>query len=353
MIDTVLSDRCSPGPLFISFSEVYAYNDIRRGMVLKMDIFFVVDTHCDTLGYAYAGKSKLINEYNVSKKYPHLQVYAMYCAEEGESDIQSYERACRYVELYRRGTAEEGIVCCKTYRDIENALDTDTKYMSMLSIEGCECLNGSLENLHRFYEDGVRMIAPVWNHNNLWAAGSLSTGTASDTGLTDKGVELVELCEKLGIIIDVSHSSDNTLKDIFSITKRSLCASHSNFREVCNHNRNLTREQAVEISRRGGYIGLNLYYKFVRNNIDLQGESYITGDLISHIEYAKRLGICEHIGFGFDIDGVGGAYPRDINLKESIHDKFIENIFLEEKGCREMNFVSGSNFLKFLARYGR
>ena len=310
----------------------------------------VADTHCDTLGYVDAGKTQIINNYNTSKKYPHLQVFAMYCAEDGESEKESYERAQRYVRLYKNAVASGAIKHCTTVSEIEHAVRNKEKYISMLSIEGGECLMGSLENLHRFYEEGVRMIAPVWNHNNVWASGSHSTGTADDTGLSDKGAELIELCEKLGIIVDVSHSSDNTIRDILQITKRPLCASHSNFRTVCKHKRNLTNDFAIKIAEGGGFIGLNLYYQFVKENIDINGTSYGMDELFSHIEFAKILGVADKIGFGFDIDGVSGKYPRDVDLECSIHDFFLSQLMTCFDECFVMN-ISGKNFIDFLKRY--
>lgn len=314
--------------------------------------FFVADTHCDTLGFADVGKSGLINEYNNSKKYQHLQVYAMYCAEEGETDTESFERACRYSQIYRNAALEEIFVACKSYTEIRNALDRKSKNIALLSIEGCECLNGSFENLYRFYEDGVRMLAPVWNHNNIYASGSISTGTADDTGLTDKGFDLVKLCEKLGIVVDVSHSSDNTIEDILSISDRPVCASHSNFRSVCNHSRNLKTEHALEISKNGGYIGLNLYHKFVRSCDTPEVTSYHISDLINHIKYAEKIDIIKNIGFGFDIDGTGGLYPDEVDLNVSIHDMFIEKYLRTECDAECVKNISGENLMRFLCVYG-
>ncbi|MBQ8164393.1 MAG: membrane dipeptidase [Clostridia bacterium] len=314
--------------------------------------FFVADTHCDTLGYVDEGRSNLINTYNTSKLYPHIQVYAMYCALEGESDADAYSRACRYIEHYKNCTRNEGIVRCTSVSDIDNAIDNNSKYMSLLSIEGCECLNGSLENLYRFYEAGVRILSPVWNNNNVFAAGCHSTGTEEDSGLTKKGVQLVELCEKLGIIIDISHSSDNTVKDIMSMITRPICASHSNFREICDNPRNLTLQQSLKIAEFGGYIGLNLYYKFVRDNISVDETSYYIDELLSHVKYANEIGIGDNIGFGFDIDGVGDIYPKDIDLKISIHDIFIEKLISFGLAYRWVQNISGKNFLDFITRYG-
>ncbi|MBE7065352.1 MAG: hypothetical protein E7384_06035 [Ruminococcaceae bacterium] len=318
---------------------------------MDYDLTLVADTHCDTLGFVEAGKSSIINDYNASKKHPHLQVFAMYCAEDGETAKESFDRACRYIDIYKNAASEGKIKHCTTLAEIVSAIRENTRYISMLSIEGGECLMGSIENVYRFYEDGVRMIAPVWNHNNVWAAGSLSTGTPEDAGLSEKGVELIELCEKLGIIIDVSHSSDNTIRDIFAITKRPPCASHSNFREVCNHNRNLTKEHAEEISKRGGYIGLNLYHKFVRESDVCDNHSYSIKNLLSHIYYAKQTGLEGNIGFGFDIDGTGGLYPDEVDLKQSIHDLFIEEYISNESDHTFIDNISGKNFMNFLERY--
>ncbi|MBQ8827588.1 MAG: dipeptidase, partial [Clostridia bacterium] len=279
--------------------------------------FFVADMHCDTIGFVYNGRcSGLLNEYNTSRLYPHLQVYAMFCEEESENAAQSFERLRRYIDIYREHTEKENITVCLCADDIENALLRGDIKLSMLSIEGCECLNGSIENLHRVYEAGVRIAGLVWNNNNSFACGSLVSGTSEDRGLTKLGVKLVEECEKLGIIIDLSHSSDRTVREVFEITKRPLAATHSNFRSVCRHNRNLTDEYAAQIAHRGGYIGLNLYYKFAEGDSEEIANNYKMSSLCNHVDYALKLGLGDNLGFGFDIDGVGDIYPADVNMRE-------------------------------------
>ncbi len=318
---------------------------------------FIADAHCDTIGYIEEKKSDgLINEYNTSSKYPHLQVYAMYCAVECEDEQASSERALRYEKIYREYTERENIYKCFNANDINTALQNGATKLSMLSIEGCECLNGSLENLHRFYENGVRILGLVWNQNNRYACGSLATGTEDDRGLTPEGVRLIEECDKLGIIVDLSHSSDNTIKDVLQLAKRPVAATHSNFRTVCSHSRNLTDEHALALARSGGFIGLNLYYKFASQKYateanSIQNPDYSLSALCAHIEHAKKLRILNHIGFGLDIDGVSGIYPSDCDLEESIHDKLIDVMSEYQIAYEETEQISGRNFLDFIQKY--
>lgn len=136
----------------------------------------------------------------------------------------------------------------------------------------------------------------TWNGENELGSGCAGTG-----GLTGFGKEAVKLMEENGIIVDCSHLNDAGFEDLLNITKRPFVASHSNLRSCCEVPRNLREDQFVELVRRGGLCGINLYSRFI-SVPDQKGE----GErelLFRHIYRMLELGGEDCIAWGTDLDG--------------------------------------------------
>ena len=148
-----------------------------------------------------------------------------------------------------------------------------------------------LENLHRL---GFRITTLGWNEKNP-LTGSHKTGG----GLTDLGKAYVEEAQRLGMVVDVSHISDEGFWDIMEITKAPVIASHSNSRSVCNVSRNLTDDMFLAICKTGGVTGINLCPDFLGVNPNLD----TVCDHIFHFLTLDPTG--KHIALGGDLDGIG------------------------------------------------
>ena len=191
------------------------------------------------------------------------------------------------------------------------------------------------------YQGGLRVFGPAWDENELCAAAYSS----DDYGITERGRALLSRLLEHKIILDVSHMSDRGFWQLAEMTDAPLLATHSNFREVCRSPRNLTREMALEIKRRGGVIGLNLYPPLLAAS-----GSADSLDIIRHIDYALELLGEDTAAFGFDIDGTGGKYPRGYGEGESIHDK-VFLLLLEQYGEDIAEKIGGQNALRFLEEH--
>ena len=148
-----------------------------------------------------------------------------------------------------------------------------------------------LENLHRL---GFRITTLGWNEKNP-LTGSHKTGG----GLTDLGKAYVKEAQRLGMVVDVSHISDEGFWDIMEITKAPVIASHSNSRSVCNVIRNLTDDMFLAICKTGGVAGINLCPDFLGVNPNLD----TVCDHIFHFLTLDPTG--KHIALGGDLDGIG------------------------------------------------
>ena len=165
------------------------------------------------------------------------------------------------------------------------------KMSAILTIEGPAGFGfnpAMLENLHQI---GFRITTLGWNEQNP-LCGSHKTGG----GLTDLGREYVKEAQRLGMIIDVSHISDEAFWDIMKITEKPVIASHSNSRSVCPVSRNLTDDMFREICQSGGVAGFNMCAPFVGDDPDLDTAA-------DHFVHFLELGGEKHVALGGDLDG--------------------------------------------------
>ena len=167
------------------------------------------------------------------------------------------------------------------------------KMSAILTLEGPAGINFDAGRLQELYDRGFRISTLSWNEKNI-LTGSIVTGG----GLTDAGREYVRECQRLGILVDVSHISDEAFWDIMEITEAPVIASHSNLRSICGHKRNLTEDMYRAIVQTGGTAGINLFVPFVsEGGADLDS-------VCDHIFRMLELDPgAEHISLGGDLDG--------------------------------------------------
>lgn len=203
------------------------------------------------------------------------------------------------------------------------------KMSAILTIEGPAGFDFDPARLESLYETGFRISTLGWNEKNP-LTGSHQTGG----GLTDLGREYVREAQRLGILIDVSHISDQGFWDIMDITQAPVIASHSNSRSVCDCSRNLTDDMFLEICRTGGVAGFNQCASFVGEKPDLDTAC----DHFLHFLELDPEG--RHIALGGDLDGCeelpeGFAgvqdYPKlaDRLLARGVEEEMVRRIFWE------------------------
>jgi len=177
---------------------------------------------------------------------------------------------------------------------------SEGRVASLISIEGGEAIGG-LDELRAFYSRGVRLMGLTWNRRNAIGRGAGSGDPAADGagGLTGFGRLVVAEMERLGMVVDASHLSDEALDDLLKIAQRPVVASHSNSRALCGHRRNLTDAQAEGIARTGGLVGICFAGIFV----DSDPAKVTVSRIVDHAERLYRLLGPDHVGLGSDFDG--------------------------------------------------
>ena len=201
------------------------------------------------------------------------------------------------------------------------------KMSAILTIEGPAGFGFDPELLDDLYKVGFRISSLGWNEQNV-LTGSHKTGG----GLTDLGREYVKTAQKLGMIIDVSHISDEGFWDIMKVTEKPIIATHSNSRAVCNHSRNLTDDMFRAIMETGGVAGFNQCAPFVGDKPNLDS---ICDHILHFLELDPE---GKHIALGADLDGCDElpegfdgiqSYPcmADRLLARGVDEQILYNIF--------------------------
>lgn len=193
---------------------------------------------------------------------------------------------------------------CTSVADITAAMAAG-ELAIVLHMEGAEAIGPDLEMLYTFYGMGLRSLGPVWSRSTIFAHGVPFTFPHSpDTGdgLTDLGKALIAECNKLKILIDLSHLNEKGFWDIEKLSDSPLVATHSNVHALCPTPRNLTDKQLDAIKQSKGLVGLNFGTGFLREDGKWDADTPLE-TMVRHVDYlVEKLGE-DHVGIGSDFDG--------------------------------------------------
>ena len=241
----------------------------------------------------------------------------------------------------------------KNSNNVGLALDPDDAYelekankrAIYIGIENGYPIGGDLSNVEAFFNKGVRYITLVHSSNNDLADSATDQKGPEHQGLSKFGEEVVIEMNRLGIMVDVSHASDDVFYDAISISKAPIIATHSNARSVTDHNRNMTDEMLELIAKNNGVVQLTMLSSYLRDEPEnLEREKALallrdgmkptdemtpdersemrqaisdinekfptplatTFDVVNHIDHIVKVAGIDHVGIGCDFDGGGG-----------------------------------------------
>ncbi len=203
----------------------------------------------------------------------------------------------------------------------------DGKISAVFTLEGPAGIGFDPAKLEKLHNLGFRISTLGWNEKNCLTGSHVTGG-----GLTKRGREYVKECQRLGILVDVSHISDEAFWQIMDITEKPVIASHSNSRAVFDVSRNLTDEMFLAICKTGGVAGLNLYDGFIGENSTID----MACDHVLHFLELDPDGT--HIALGGDLDGCDPLpagfegiqdYPKLAQrlLERGLDEKTVMNLF--------------------------
>ena len=262
------------------------------------------------------------------------------------------------------------------------------KVACLMGIEGGHAIEDSLPTLREFYRLGVRYMTLTWNNTNNWA--DANRPPQRHGGLNDFGREVVREMNRLGMLVDVSHVSDETMSDALDVSKAPVIASHSSARALSDVSRNIPDDLLKRIAKNGGVVHVNFYSVFVdaktvrpqsnarderlKAQQDALDEKYKNdperlaeesdkleqanplpplpiSKLIDHIDHIVKVAGIDHVGIGADFDGANdmpeGA--KDVSMLPNMTYELLKRGYSEQ----DIRKILGGNLLRAFAEAER
>jgi membrane dipeptidase len=182
--------------------------------------------------------------------------------------LTAQRTALTMVSLFLRIVRESRgrVRCCRSVSEIQRAVEQGA-LAAVLHMEGAEAIDPNFEFLDVLHAAGLRSLGPVWSRPNAFGHGvPFRCPSSPDTGpgLTDLGKELIRVCNRMRILIDLSHLNERGFLDVAAISNAPLVATHSNAHALSPHSRNLTDVQLASIRETDGFVGVNYSTSFLR-----------------------------------------------------------------------------------------
>ena len=353
---------------------------------------FVADTHNDVLLRAMEGQ-------NVLKYHPEshsdlekfklggvdLQVFSIWVSPD-EKEKKYFENANDMINkldfLISRVPKDWGLA--KSYQDITYN-NRKNKMSCVIGVEGGHIIGRDISKLEALHNKGMRYLGLTWNNSNHIASSAkdetFNRNSLSNIGLSDFGSEVIQKCNDLGVIIDVSHAGEQAFWDVLDQSQEPIIASHSSVYALCPHYRNLKDDQIKAIAKTGGAVFINFYPGYIDSTfqqkaeiinmkyeveLDILAEKYdpfsnqywfeemkllkhekariapSINDVIKHISYIVDLVGVDYVGIGSDYDGVE-IMPtglENVSKLPFLTKKLIEHGYT----IREVRKILGGNF---------
>lgn len=263
---------------------------------------------------------------------------------QGERDTASLQQATAYAKERLQQVRRQAELHPDRMEIADNVKDilrikAAGKKAILLGVENGYAIGKQLDNIQQFKEMGVCYITLCHNGDNDIC--DSARGKQEWNGLSPFGKEVVRKMNETGVMIDISHASEQTVYDVLETSLVPIIASHSSARALCNHPRNLTDEQLKAIAEKGGVIQVCLYKGFINE----KAEQASLSDAIRHIEHIIHIAGIDHVGIGSDFDGDGELIGcRATNELINITTRLIERGYTEQ----DIQKIWGGNFLRVM-----
>lgn len=308
------------------------------------------DSHCDTPmlfeeGTTLGKKSDIgkVNIPNMIEGKLDAACIVAYIKQEDRDDAslqKATNKAVKIIQEIKRQVEEcnEIAEIAYTPQDLIRIKATGKKAF-MIGIENGYALGKDLSNIRKFKEMGVIYITLCHNGDNDLC--DSAKGASEWNGLSPLGKEAVHEMNRMGIMIDISHASEQTFYDVIKESRYPVIASHSSSRTIYDHPRNLTDKQLLALAENGGVVQVCLYGGFLHEK---EEQASLT-DVIKHICHITELIGVDHVGIGSDFDGGGGIIGCNssnelINISKALLDAGFEE--------KDLQKIWGGNFLRVM-----
>ncbi|MDE0966875.1 MAG: dipeptidase [Flavobacteriaceae bacterium] len=287
------------------------------------DNIITLDTHCDINVKNFTDSINYSQNLNTQCNIPKMESggldVAWFVVYTGQGDLTdkgyeiAYNNAISKFEAIHNlvnSYAPERIGLALTSADVKK-IHSSGKKVAMIGIENGYPIGMDIKNVEKFYNMGARYMSLA--HNGHSQLSDSNTGETDDVylhnGLSELGVEVIKEMNRLGIMIDISHPSKEAIRQMISLSKAPVIASHSSARTLCDHSRNLDDDQLGWIKENGGVVQTVAFKSYLNSEKSKANsvEKVDVSDFVDHIDYlVNSMGI-NHVGISSDFDGGGGV----------------------------------------------
>lgn len=264
----------------------------------------------------------------------------------GDALLQTLQQIAIVKAMYKR--YPETFEAAATADDVERIVGAG-RIASMMGVEGGYSMENDVANLERLYREGCRYMTLTHSRSLSWA--DSATDQPMCGGLSEFGREVIREMNRLGMLVDLSHVSVDTMKQALAVSRAPVIFSHSSARAICDHPRNVPDEVLPLVRQNGGVIMVNFFSAFVVPTEQLQRNPQARGtiyDVVDHIDHLVRHCGVEHVGIGSDFDGV----PRLPEQLESVatYPRITQLLLDRGYGEEDIRRILGGNVLRVLRR---
>jgi membrane dipeptidase len=309
---------------------------------------FVLDSHCDTPSQIYRGRDVAMDNDNAHVDFPKLRrggvdgaFFALYISPE-LNDADALDYALKLYdcmdETLKSNAHQAALTVSKeqAYANKEKGI-----FSVFLGLENGSPIGRSLDILRDFYAKGVRYMTLCHSENNE-ICDSCATAEKRWHGLSPFGREVVAEMNRLGMLVDVSHISDEAFYDVIECSTCPVVATHSCCRALAGHPRNMTDDMIRALAAKGGVIQVNFYPYFLVDGYE-EGQPAPSYKVVAdHIDHVVKLVGINHVGIGSDFDGIEVAPEGldDISMMPVLFEELRSRGYSEE----DLEKIASGNF---------
>lgn len=343
-----LADDRSMAPLFRHFVE--EAESYRQAKAVHADAL-TLDSHCDTPMCFERGATLdcrrddvLLDLHRMSEGRLDAAVLAAYLPQGGRSDEElaaATMRADEIIDGIKQMVRRcHGANLVFTPKALFQTKATGRKAI-LIGIENGYAIGRDLTNIERYRREGVIYMTLCHNGDND-ICDSAVRSAREHGGLSDFGRQVVAEMNRTGIIIDLSHASEETFYDVLALSRQPVVCSHSSARALCDHPRNLTDEQLRALAAAGGVAQCTFYGGFLRED----GTATID-DAVRHLMHFIEVAGIDHVGIGSDFDGDGGV-PGLASAADYV--QLTRRLMAEGLTSKHLRKIWSGNFIRVMSQ---
>lgn len=256
-----------------------------------------------------------------------------------------WDEARRQVDLFHRLAGRDPRFGIATCTDDIPAARRSGRLASCLGCEGAHLLNGRLERVAWLRRHHVRYLTLTHFSRNRAATPALGRGADPAAGLTAWGRELIDECDRVGMMVDVAHLNATGVLEVCALSRRPVVCTHTGAFGVRAHARNVTDAGLRAIAATGGVIGIMFAPCFLARSWFADSAC-----VVDHIDHVRRVVGIDHVALGSDFDGMLPTLPSDLRDCTDLP-RITAGLLARGYSDGEIGKVLGGNWLRVLRRF--